>query len=321
MTDPILVVDDERAHRALLEELLVACGYAVAGADDCQDALEEIARRPPNLVLLDIAMPHLDGLEVCQRLKSDPATRSTPVVLVSALADLQERVRGMEAGADDFLTKPVKWNELRARVRSLIDLKAYTDELERAESVLFALAKSIQAQDPYAANHCERVSEYAERFGERLGLPEDQLLTLRRAGLIHDLGKVAVSATIFTNPGPLTPEERIIVERHPVVGETICAPLKSFQPLLPIIRHHHERFDGSGYPDGLQGEAIPLGARVLQAADIFDALSTARSYRGRLSVAEALEIMNRETEKGWRDPYLFAEFSRLVECGEIIWQR
>jgi putative two-component system response regulator len=321
MPGSILVVDDERANRVLLEEMLVACGYNVSAASDGQEALEEVARHHPDLVLLDIMMPRLDGLEVCRRLKSDPATRLTPVVLVSSMANLQDRLRGIEAGADDFLNKPVEWSELRARVRSLMKLKGFTDELEHAETVLITLAKSIEAQDPYAAGHGERVALYAERFGKRLGLPEDQILALRRAGLIHDLGKVAVSGTILTNPGPLTPEERILVECHPVVGERICAPLKSLRSLLPIIRHHHEKFDGTGYPDGLSGEAIPFAARVLQAADIFDALSTARSYRGALSDSAAVEIMVREARQGWRDPHLFAEFGRMVGCGELIGQR
>ena len=318
MHGSILVVDDERANCALLEEMLIACGYHVAAANDGQEALEVFARHEPDLVLLDILMPRMDGLEVCRRLKSDPATRLTPVVLLSSLVDLQARLRGIEAGADDFLNKPVQLSELRARVRSLMNRKAFTDELEHAETVLFALAKSIEAQDPYSGGHCVRVAEYATRFGELLGLPEDQVVSLRRAGLIHDLGKVAVSGTIFSNPGPLTPQERILVESHPVVGERICAPLKSLRPLLPIIRHHHEKFDGTGYPDGLSGEAIPFAARVLQAADIFDALSTARSYRGALPGNLAIQIMEREARQGWRDPRLVAEFRKLVELGELI---
>src|SRR2546427_10269103 len=190
-------------------------------------------------------------------------------------------------GADGFLSKPFDHSELLVHVRSFLSLKAYTDELERAESVLFALAGSIEGKDPYTEGHCERLSGYSVRLGERIGLPEDQVIALRRAGVVHDIGKVAVSDAILLKPGRLTPEEFRIVQEHPVVGERICAPLKSFRLVLPIIRHHHEKLNGSGYPDGLKGEEIPITARVLQIVDVYDALTTQRPYKRALSRAEA----------------------------------
>ena len=280
MATTILVVDDEPANRELMIELLEPQGHKIVTAVDGQEALEEFARNQPDLVLLDIMMPRVDGVEVCRRLKKNPESRLTPVVLVTALSAREDRVRGIEAGADDFLNKPVDRIELLARVRSLLNLKAYTDELERAELVLFALARSIEGKDPYTGGHCERLSDYSERLGRRIGLPEEQITALRRGGIVHDIGKVAVPDAILLKPGKLTPEEWKIMRQHPAVGESICAPLKSFRLVLPIIRHHHEKLDGSGYPDGLKGDQIPLTARIMTVVDIYDALTTERPYHG-----------------------------------------
>ena len=312
MATTILVVDDEPANRELMIELLQPQGYKIVTAVDGQAALEEFARNQPDLVLLDIMMPRVDGVEVCRRLKKNPESRLTPIVLVTALSAKEDRVRGIEAGADDFLNKPVDRIELLARVRSLLNLKAYTDELERAESVLFALARSIEGRDPYTGGHCERLSDYSERLGRRIGLPEEQITALRRGGIVHDIGKVAVPDAILLKPGKLTPEEWKIMRQHPAVGESICTPLKSFRLVLPIIRHHHEKLDGSGYPDGLKGDQIPLTARIMTVVDIYDALTTERPYRGASSTEKALELMGQEVQKGWWDPHIFSEFRNLL---------
>ena len=312
MDGPILVVDDEAGNRNLLEEMLGAQGYKVVTAGNGQQALEEFARVQPSLVLLDVVMPRINGFEVCRLLKSNPATRLIPVVLVTGLSDREHRVQGIEAGADDFLNKPFDRIELLARVRSLLNLKAYTDELECAESVLFALARSIEAKDPYTGGHCERLSECSAQLGQQIGLAEEQIIALRRAGIVHDIGKVAVPDLILCKPGPLNEGEWMIMREHPAVGEKICKPLKSFRLVLPIIRHHHEKLDGSGYPDGLKGEEISLTARVLQIVDVFDALTTERPYRRALSPSEALEVMKNEVGKGWWDPHLFAEFCQML---------
>jgi putative two-component system response regulator len=312
VTEKILVADDREEIRVLMTLLLEAQGFQVFTAEDGEKALAEFSKCQPDLVLLDAEMPRLDGFEVCRQLKSSAETRLTPVVLVTGLAGTEDRIRGIRAGADDFLSKPVDRNELLARVRSLLNLKAYTDELERAESVLFVLARSIEGKDPYTQNHCERLSNYSAALGERLGLPADQITALRRAGIVHDIGKVAVPDAILLKPAKLTTEEWAIMREHPVVGERICAPLKSFKLVLPIIRHHHERLDGSGYPDGLKGEQIPVTARVLQIVDVFDALNTERPYKRALSAAQALETMQEEVSKGWWDPYMLTEFRKLI---------
>lgn len=308
----ILVADDDGPNRAFFEELLTAAGYEVLTVSDGAAALNEFTRVHPDLVLLDVMMPHLDGFEVCDRIKHNPDTCLIPVILVTGLSAKEDRVRGIKAGADDFLTRPVDHNELLARVRSLLRLKAHTDELERAESVLFALARSIEGKDPCTQNHCERLSDYAYRLGERLALPQDQLIALRRAGVVHDIGKVAVPDAILLKPAKLTDEEWKIMREHPVVGERICSPLKSFHLVLPIIRHHHEKLDGSGYPDGLKGEEIPLTARILQIVDVYDALTTVRPYKRALSVSEALTIMEQEVARGWWDSKIFREFKALL---------
>lgn len=308
MAGPILVVDDDASNRDLMEAILAGQGFEVITATNGLQALELVTKRSPDVVLLDIVMPRMDGLEACRRIKANPETQLTPVVLVTALAATQDRLRGIDAGADDFLNKPYDPSELLARVRSLVKLKARTDELERAEVVLFALARSIEAKDPYTAGHCERLADLSSGLGKRIGLSEEEITALRRGGIVHDIGKVAVPDSILLKRGPLTAEEWRIMREHTAVGERICAPLKSFRLVLPIIRSHHEKFDGSGYPDGLCREAIPVTARVMQLADVYDALTTERPYKPAFPTEEALRVMQQEVAKGWWDPRLFAEF-------------
>jgi putative two-component system response regulator len=312
ITGTILVADDQSSNRELLEELLTAQGFSVITASDGPAAFEEIARTHPDLVLLDVMMPGLNGFEVCERIKNNPETYLIPVVLITALSDKQDRIGGIKAGADDFLTRPVDRTELLARVRSLITLKRRTDDLERAESVLFSLARSIEGKDPYTHGHCGRLSDYSARLGQHLGLMEDEITALRRAGVVHDIGKVAVPDAILLKPSRLTAEEWKLVQEHPGVGERICAPLRSFRLVLPIIRHHHEKLDGSGYPDGLRGDAVPVTARVLQIVDVYDALTTERPYKKAFPVSDALQTMREEVAKGWWDPQIFSQFEQLV---------
>ena len=315
ITGTILVADDQSSNRELLEELLTTQGFKVIAVPDGAAALEELTRVQADLVLLDVMMPRMNGFEACEKIKSNPDTYLIPVIMITALSDKHDRLEGIRVGADDFLSRPVDRTELLARVRSLLKLKQRTDELERAESVLFTLARSIEGKDPYTHGHCERLSEYSARLGEHLGLSEDQLIALRRAGVVHDIGKIAVPDAILLKPSALTPDEWKLIKEHPVVGERICAPLKSFRFVLPIIRHHHEKFDGSGYPDGLRGEAIPVTARVLQIVDVYDALTTDRPYKRAFSITDALQTMKEEVAKGWWDSHIFDQFERLVRSG------
>jgi putative two-component system response regulator len=307
----ILVVDDDVAICEFYAGVLRREGYDVVFANDGHAALEAFAQHHPDLVLLDVMICRLDGFEVCRRIKKNPEGRLNPVVLVTGLSATEHRVKGIEAGADDFLVKPVDDTELLARVRSLLSRKADTDELERAESVLFALARTIEGKDPCTAGHCERLSDHCEQLGRRIGPPEQEITALRRAAIVRDIGKVAVPDAILLKPSKLTDSEWKIMQQHPLLGERICAPLKSFRQSLGIVRHHHERLDGTGYPDRLTGDQIPLMARVLTIADVYDALASTRPYRYALSSSRALEVMADEVRKGWWDPRVFAEFREL----------
>ena len=318
MSKRVLVVDDEPSNRELLIAILEAEGLEVRVAEDGTSGMAQVTAFNPDLILLDINMPGPSGLDVCCKLKSDPDTRLVPIVLVTGLSAVEDRVRGLQCGADDFLTKPIERSELVARVRSLISLKSFTDELERAETVLYALARSIEGKDPYTHGHCERLSQYSIKLGVKLGQPEDQLTALRRAGIVHDIGKVAVPDAVLLKPGRLTDEERVVMQQHPIVGEQICLPLKSFGQVLPIIRHHHERADGTGYPDGLKGPQIPVTAKILQIVDVFDALTTVRPYKAAIAAPEALKIMNEEVARGWWDREIFRQFHAMVDSGEIF---
>src|SRR5580692_11656774 len=314
----ILVADDNEANRELLSCLLSAEGYQVVCAINGQQALGFVYSDSIDLALLDVVMPRPSGFEVCQAIKSKPESRLIPVVLLTSLNSDQDRIHSIMCGADDFLSKPVNKHELLARVHSLLRLKQFTDELDNAETVLFSLALSIEAKDPYTEGHCDRLSKYSVALGEKHGLPEDLRVALRRGGLVHDIGKLAVPEQILLKPGPLTAEERKIMEQHTIIGERVCSPLRSFRHVLPIIRHHHEKQDGSGYPDGLKGAQVPLTARILQITDIYDALTTDRPYRKALPLEKAMAIMREEVKRGWWDGSILDEFEAVVHGCEPV---
>ena len=313
----VLIADDNAANLELLCDLLSEQDYELICTADGDQALQVIHNQSVDLALLDVMMPGKSGFSVCSLIKANPETRFIPVVLVTGLSSVSERIQGIECGADDFLSKPVNKQELLARVSSLLRLKESTDELENAETVLNSLALSIEAKDPYTRGHCDRLANLAVALAQHLGLPDEQLLALRRAGIVHDIGKIGVPEHILLKPGPLTDEEWRIMKEHPVIGERICAPMKSFRLVLPIIRHHHEKFDGSGYPDGLKGAQIPLTARILQVVDVFDALTTDRPYRKALSFEAAFVLMRAEVERGWWDRRLVEDFESLI-CGSAV---
>jgi len=310
----ILVVDDDARIRSALAKLLRAEGYDVVMEVDGVGALESVPLLRPDLVLLDVVMPGLSGEKVCQALKGNPETRLIPILLLTGLMDVQDRVRGLEAGADDFLSKPPDRLELMARVRALLRSKSYTDRLVSAESVVLSLARSIEGKDPCTEGHCERLASYGSQLAVHIGMDQRAVEAVSNGGFLHDIGKVAVPDAVLLKDGPLTPEEWVLMKKHPLTGEHICGPVHSFRDVLPIIRHHHERWDGTGYPDGLRGDEIPLTARVLQTVDVYDALIAARPYKVALTPDGALEVMLEEVARGWWDPTCFAAFEGMVRA-------
>ena len=309
----VLVVDDNPSTMVLMRDLLSSHGYDVVAVPDAAHAEAEILRRVPDVILSDVIMPGKSGYELCREMKENPATRLVPFVLITGLSEREDRVRGIESGADDFLSKPIFPEELFARVKSLIKLKEFTDELETAESVLCTLGLSVESRDPYTEGHCERLAENASNLGRHLSLDEDDIVALRRGGYLHDLGKIAVPDEILKKGANLTAEEWDVMRRHPVTGENICRPLKSLRLVLPIIRNHHEHFDGTGYPDALRGREIPLLARILQVVDVYDALRTARPYKPALTHEESAVTMREEAREGLWDEELVAEFFSMLE--------
>jgi len=303
----ILVVDDAVENIKLVSEILnrPKNEYHIEAAGDGYEALEKVKEFKPDLIMLDVVMPGIDGFEVCRILKEDEKTRLIPIVMITALDSQQDRLRGLESGVDDFISKPFNVYELLARVKNLLKLRSYINELEHAEQVIFSLARAVEAKDNYTEGHCERLSILAQYLGSELQLAEEDLLVLKRGGILHDIGKIAIDDSILLKPGPLTAEEFEIIKTHPEIGENICRPLKTLKPVLPIIRYHQERFNGSGYPEGLTKQEIPVHARIIGLVDCYDALTTDRTYRKALPSKFAIQIMSKETEAGLWDPDLF----------------
>ena len=313
----VLAVDDDPRALEALADALGALGYDVWQAVDGTSALLLAREHLPDVILLDVVMPGLDGYEVCRRLKEDPETRLIPVVFLTGQGSREARLQGLEAGGSDFLAKPVDLAELQVRVRNLVEFRRLTQDLDSAEQMMFSVARTIEARDEGTGDHCDRLARTAVGFGRALGLGEEELKTLRRGGYLHDIGKIGVPDAVLLKPGPLDPDEWEVMRRHVEIGVEICAPLRTLRPVLPIIRHHHERWDGTGYPDGLAGEAIPYLARLFQVVDVFDALTSDRCYRPALSTEHALAVLEEETAKGWRDPELVRAFVGLVREGRL----
>ena len=313
----VLVVDDHDANIALIGRLLVAAGFEVRATLKADEVLDAVAREQPDVVLMDVRMPRHSGFELCQALKRSITTKLIPVVLMTASSEQKDRLAAIEAGADDFVTKPLNVEELRARLRSLVRVKRFTDDLDNAEQVIFSLALTIEARDEYTEGHCQRLAAYGVALGTALGLERPDLNALHRGGYLHDIGKIAVPDAILRKPSALTPEEFAVMRTHPVTGERLCGDLRSLVRVRPIVRHHHERFDGSGYPDGLRGDAIPLLAQIVGIVDVFDALTSDRPYRRALSASAACEELQHEATMGWRRSDLVNVFVRLVANGQI----
>ena len=313
----IMIVDDDHTNIEVLRRLLVREGYRVASVSNGELAVDVAMVERPDVVLMDINMPGIDGFETCRRLKQNPATRLLPVILISGVMAPADRILGIEAGADDLLWKPYALDELRARVRSLIQLKRHTDELESAESVILSLALILEARDPATKGHCDRLARYAVKLGEQLGLAEDQLKALHRGGYVHDIGKVGVADSVLLKPGVLNEAETLQMQQHTVLGEKLCGNLRSLSAVRAIVRHHHERPDGSGYPDGLRGDEIPLLASVIGVVDAYDAMTTARPYKRAFTREEACGELRNEAARGWKHKHIVDAFVDLLLSGKL----
>lgn len=309
----ILIVDDDRRNLKLLGALLAPLNAEVIKATNGTDALHVLNRVEVDLVLLDVMMPDMDGFEVCYRLKGSEATRMIPVILVTALDDMDSKVRGIEAGADDFITKPPNKVELLARTKSLIRLKKLNSNLTSIENVLFSLANSVEAKDVRTQGHIERVSNMAVALGKKMGLSAGKIEALRFGGILHDIGKLGVPGDLLNKPRPLNPEEDELMKRHPEIGYNICLPLqKVLGSALDVIRHHHEKLDGSGYPDGLKGDEISMEARIMAVTDIYDALITDRPYRKGMPRKNVVEILQQEAIEGKLDQEVVKHLTEMV---------
>jgi putative two-component system response regulator len=311
----VLVVDDYEPNARGMRDLLVAAGHTVRVAHTGADALRFAGDEPPDLVVLDVVMPEMSGVEVCRELKTRNLTRLTPVVLVTGSHDHAHRLAGLEAGADDFLSKPLDVPEFRTRIRSLLRLKRLTDELESTEAIVTLLGQIVEARDPYTEGHCERLAEYATALGAALGLSSFDLETLSRGAALHDVGKIAVPDGVLLKAGRLDSEEMALMRRHPVIGDNLCRTVRSLERVRPIVRSHHEREDGRGYPDGLSRGEIPLVAQIVGVVDVFDALTTNRPYRNAMTTEAAYEIMRTDAASGWCPVELVRLFIELHRSG------
>ncbi|HEY8823809.1 MAG TPA: HD domain-containing phosphohydrolase [Candidatus Limnocylindria bacterium] len=310
----VLVVDDVPANRELLQGYLDDLGYEVREARDGIEALDAVEAEEPDLILLDIDMPRLDGIAVCERLKAHPTRRLIPIVILTASNDRNTKLRGVAAGADDYLSKPFDSKELLIRTKVLLRQRTLNQRLDATEGVLFALARAVEARDRHTIHHAERVGRYAEAMGAAHGLTSEDGELLYQGGVLHDLGKIAIPDAILLKPGPLTPGEFATMRQHSVEGERICLSLRSISHYLPIIRHHHERVDGTGYPDHLAGSDIPIGARITAIADGWDAMVSDRPYRAGLDEDEALHRLRQGAGTQW-DAGLVRVFLDLLDGG------
>ena len=313
----VLVVDDYEPNAKGMRDLLVAAGHKVRVAHNGVDALRFASEEPPDLIVLDVVMPGMSGVEVCRELKTRSLTRLTPVVLVTGNTDHAYRLDGLDAGADDFIKKPLDIPEFRTRVKSLLRMKRLTDELESTEAIVTMLGQIVEARDPYTEGHCERLAAYATALGNALGLSQFDLDTLHRGAILHDVGKIGITDGVLLKPGKLNAEELALMRQHPVIGDSLCRTVKSLERVRPIVRSHHEREDGHGYPDGLRRGEIPLLAQIVGVVDVFDALTTNRPYRKSMTVEAAYEIMLSDAAQGWSPMELVVMFIDLHRKGQF----
>lgn len=314
MTGRVLLVDDEKTVCEVLKMQLVDEGYEVEVAFDGKDALEKLSQFQPDVVVSDVMMPITNGIQLCQKIKENPETRFIPVIIMTTLTDRAKRYEALEVGADEFLNKPVDTVEMFTRLRALIRMKRLIDELEDSKNIIRMLANTIAAKDGYTGQHVERVSDYSLALAKEIQVPEEEWKTIEMGALLHDIGKIGIPESVLLKPASLTEEEFDIIKKHPGIGVDICRPLKFLKNVLKVIRSHHERWDGTGYPDGLKGEDIPVEARIVSIADAYDAMTSDRPYRKGMPVEKAIEILKEGRNSQW-DGKLVDRFVALISQG------
>jgi putative two-component system response regulator len=308
----ILIVDDSINSLKLIETVL-ARDYQLLKAQGGEQALYILSEYQVDLIILDVMMPGMDGFTVCQKIKNNKSLRMIPVIMLTSLDDSSSRVRGIEAGADDFISKPPSKEELLARAKSLVRMKKLNENLTDIKNVMLSLANAVESKDAYTQGHVQRVANLAMSVGKKMDLSAEDIDYLWYAGVLHDVGKVGIPHHILNKEGPLNDDEQQIIKTHPIIGYNICLPLmNTLGPALGAIRHHHEKLDGSGYPDGLKGDAISVHARIISVVDIYDALTSARAYRRGLSVARASTILRREADQGKIDKRIFEHLQDII---------
>ena len=307
----VLAVDSHTENLVALCNLLEKDGYWVLNAERAAEALDLLHQIPVDLVILDMILPEVSGVDFCRGIRANRRTELLPVLMLSNFHTAEHEISCLTSGADAYLSRPYHPELLRTHVRSMVRHKAIVDRLEDSETILLALAQAVEQRDNITAGHCDRLAALCVAMGMAMALSAEHLMALHRGGYLHDIGKIGMPDSVLFKKGPLDEEEWRIMRTHTIKGEEICRPMKCLSAVLPIIRSHHERWNGSGYPDGLVGENIPLLARMLQFADIYDALTAARSYKPAMAPADALRVMQEETDRGWHDPELMRLFLRL----------
>ncbi|MFV2058138.1 MAG: HD domain-containing phosphohydrolase [Thiohalomonadales bacterium] len=309
----VLIVDDDDYHRKLEKSILTPAEYDVTEACSGKEALKCLEEGEFDVVLMDKRMPEMSGDEACKQIRKNPQHKFLPIIMVTASNSREDLSASLNAGATDFIRKPYNVTELTARMKSAVSQKRLIDQLDSAESMLFTLARMVEAKDPCTGDHCSRLQHIVTVFGEELDLDHQQMVDLRRGGVLHDIGKLGIPDSILLKQTKLNDREWDVMKQHTIIGTKICGNLNCMRGTLPIIRSHHEKWNGSGYPDKLAGKDIPLLARVFQIADVYDALLSERPYKVALSKEQTISILKSETENGWRDPELMSIFITLLE--------